>query len=58
MSGFENHAGKWWVKRAVCPRGNSPHSPRLLPKFVDMLREGLILWPTHIDHTYVCTQLP
>ena len=35
MPGLENQ--EWWVKRALCPRGNSPHSPRLLLKFVDML---------------------
>ena len=47
MPGLENQ--EWWVKRAPCPRGNSPHSPRLLPKFVDMLHDGFI-YGLHIDH--------
>ena len=47
MPGLENQ--EWWVKRAPCPRGNSPHSPRLLPNFVDMLHDGFI-YGLHIDH--------
>ena len=49
MPGLENQ--EWWVKRALCPRGNSPHSSRLLPKFVDMLHYGFI-YGLHIDHNY------
>ena len=29
---------------ALCPQGNCLYSPKLLPTFVDMLCEGLILW--------------
>ena len=53
MPGLENQ--EWWVKRALCPRGNSPHSPRLLPKFVDMLHDGFIYGLQH--RSYYSTQL-
>ena len=47
MPGLENQ--EWWVKRALCSRGNSPYSPRPLPKFVGMLHDGFI-YGLHTDH--------